>query len=373
MFEKNKKFFCIMITTLILIIYGTNFINAETLIKEPYIDAKCAIAMDAKTKTVMYEKNSSIIVPMASTTKIITALVAIKYGDFDKKVEISSKAANIKGSTVGYKKGEAVTINELLYGLMLRSGNDAAIALSEGIAGSSDNFVKLMNEYAAEIGIVDTHFKTPHGLDDDEHYSTAYDLALATSEARKCSKFNEIVASKDVDASSYGFTRSYHNINKILWQIPEATGVKTGYTGNAGKCLVTSLNFKGQDVIIVVLNCTPRWRETRKIYDYILSAFDYKKICSKGETAKEIMINNTKVRLAFKEDITIPLKNGSSYEIKIITPKHITQDIKKGDPVGKVIIYSDEKNIYSQSLVSEDDAFVKKRLKWLDMLKLKKH
>lgn len=372
MFEKNKKIFCIMIAALILI-YGTNFINAETLIKEPYIDAKCAIAMDAETKTVMYEKNSSMIVPMASTTKIITALVAIKYGNFNKKVEISSKAANIKGSTVGYKKGETITINELLYGLMLRSGNDAAIALSEGVAGSSDNFVKLMNEYAAEIGIVNTHFKTPHGLDDDEHYSTAYDLALATSEARKCSKFNGIVASKDIDASLYGFTRSYHNINKILWQIPQATGVKTGYTGNAGKCLVTSLSVKGHDVIIVVLNCTPRWRETRKIYDYILSAFDYKKVCSEGENAKEIMINDTKVRLAFKEDITIPIKNGSSYEIKIAAPKRITQDIKKGDSIGKITIYSDGKNIYSQSLVSKDNVSVKKRFKWLNMLKFKKH
>ncbi len=196
----------------------------------------------------------------------MTTLVALKYGDLDRKIEISENADKIRGSVVGYRKGEKITLRELLYGLMLRSGNDAAIAIAEGIAGSIEGFSKLMNEYASEIGLLNSHFITPHGLDKDEHYSTAYDLALATATAKKYELFNKIVSSKDVKKEEYNFTRDYQNINKILWKIPEADGVKTGYTGKAGKCLVTSSKINDNDIIIVVLNCTPRWNETTKIH-----------------------------------------------------------------------------------------------------------
>ena len=242
----------------------SNIMEKEKTNNTLNVDARCAIALGAKSKVVLYEKNAYELVPMASTTKIMTILVALKYGNLDKELEISSKSATMRGSTVGYKKGEKIKLKELLFGLMLRSGNDAAIAIAEGISGSVEEFAKLMNEYANEIGVINTHFQSPHGLDSDEHYTTAYDLAVVTAKAQETKLFNEIVSAKDVDGKTYGFTRSYHNINKILWEIPEANGVKTGFTGKAGKCLVTSAKVQGNDVIVVVLNCTPRWKETKK-------------------------------------------------------------------------------------------------------------
>ena len=201
--------------------------------KVPVVYARNAVAIDAKSKRVLYEKNAHLTTAMASTTKIITASVALRYGDLNKKVTISSRAASIRGSVVGYKKGEEITIKELIYGLMLKSGNDAAIAIAEGISGSVEEFVRLMNEYATQIGLIDTHFESPHGLDSGKHYSSAYDLALATAHAKENDLFNKIVATKDIGPGSEGFTRGFHNINKILWQVAGANGVKTGYTGQA--------------------------------------------------------------------------------------------------------------------------------------------
>lgn len=322
-------------------------VNAE---KEMYTTARYAIAIDAKTKIPLYEKNSDILVPIASTTKIITSLVAIKYGDLDKKIEISKRASNMGGSTVGYRKGEQITLRELLFGLMLRSGNDAAIAIAEGISGSVEEYVKLMNEYSSAIGLVNSHFETPHGLDRDFHYSTAYDLAVASAKARENPLFNEIVSSKDVDEKKYNFTRSYHNINKILWQIPEANGVKTGFTGKAGKCLVTSLNVSGNDVIIVVLNCSERWRETKKIYDYIIQNYHYEKIYSKGDIVGEVSLPRGSIKLKAKSDINIPMQNGAVYDSLIIKPRKVNIDINEGDDIGTLKILKNGEKIYLSNL-----------------------
>ncbi len=331
---------------------------------EPNINARCAIAMDSKSKVVMYQKNACELVPMASTTKIMTVLVAIKYGKLDQKVQISSRSAGIRGSVVGYKKGESITLKELLYGLMLRSGNDAAIAISEGVSGSVEEFVKLMNEYASEIGVINTHFKTPHGLDKEEHYSTAYDLAVLTSIAKNNALFNEIVSSKDVDGSQNGFTRSYHNINKILWKIPDANGVKTGYTGKAGKCLVTSTKVQGNDVIIVVLNCPRRWEETEKIYEYVSKNFKFNKLFSKGDNVLELKINKKDLKLECEDDVIVPIKNGFRYSVKIIKPQKIKHVINKGDRIGMLCVYEGDKKIYSTALRASNSIKVRKFMKW---------
>lgn len=333
------------------------------------MSARCAIALDSKSKVVLYEKNAYELVPMASTTKIMTALVALKYGDLDRKIEISSKASSIKGSTVGFRKGEQISIKELIYGLMLRSGNDAAIAIAEGISGSVEEFAKLMNEYAGEIGVINTHFETPHGLDKDEHYSTAYDLAVVTAKAKENELFNEIVSSKDVDGKTLGFTRNYHNINKILWQMPEANGVKTGYTGKAGKCLVSSANIQGNDIIVVVLNCTERWKESIKIFDYVNKNYEFKKMFAKGDSAGEIVLKRGNINLEFQDDVIIPVKNGVEYNVKIIKPEKINYTINKGDKIGKICVYADGELIYSNSLQASNAFKVKQLPKWLKIIK----
>lgn len=248
------------------------------------VDARCAIAMDAKTKEVLFVQNGYELVPMASTTKILTSIIAIDRGNLDQEYTVSKNACSIRGSKVGYSEGEKLTVRELLYGLMFKSGNDAAITLAEGMSGSVEEFSNLMNHYAVSMGILDSHFKTPHGLDSEEHYSTAYDLALLASKGFEYDTFREIVGSKSVSKDKYNFTRDYNNINKILWKIPGANGVKTGYTGQAGKCLVSSVRYKDSDIIIVVLNCSDRWNQTEKIFNHIQETEAFKEKNNMMET-----------------------------------------------------------------------------------------
>ena len=358
----ERKFYKLISHIIIAAFVFSNIFKIDVRAAKIYVNARTAVAIDSKTKVVLYEKDAHMVVPMASTTKIMTALVALNYGNLNRKIEISSRAANIHGSTVGYKKGDIVPLKELLYGLMLRSGNDAAIAIAEGIAGSVEEFLRLMNEYANQIGVYSTHFESPHGLDSENHYSTAYDLALITAKARENELFNDIVQSKDIDGSDLGFTRSFHNINKMLWQLSNATGVKTGSTGLAGKCLVTSVDIKGNDVVIVVLNSPGRWKETMKINDYISKNYVYKKFFSKGEVVGEIPIENNrkKINIIADEDIIIPVKQDLNYEVKISKPDFKLQTpIKKDSMLGSINIYSQDKKIYTKYLIAEKD--VKKR------------
>lgn len=322
-----------------------------------YVNAISAIALDSDSKLVLYEKNAYTPIEIASTTKIITALVAIKCGDLNKKITISEKAASIRGSEIGLKKGEVITLKELLYGLLLRSGNDAAIAIAEGVSGSVDEYLKLMNEYALEIGLLNSNFESPHGLDSTNHYSTAYDLALATAKAKEIKLFNDIVISKDIDAKEYNFTRSYHNINKILYTLSNSTGVKTGFTGKAGKCLVTSVKIQNRDVIIITLNCTPRWKETEKINDYVEKNYEYKKVISKGDVLKSLIIKNgkTNAEIVSKKDIIIPIKKDDNIDVKIVKPLYdINAPVKIGEKIGRVEIYSNKKLLLTESLVSKN-------------------
>ncbi|NFO33427.1 D-alanyl-D-alanine carboxypeptidase [Clostridium botulinum] len=281
----------IVITMLLSIMFFQIFSKAalaDSKLKDNFrVNARCAIALDRESKEVLFEQNAYEIVPMASTTKILTAIIAIEQGDLDKKVVISKNAASIRGSKVGYKAGEEVGLKELAFGLMFKSGNDAAIAIAETLGGSVEGFAQIMNHYATGIGIIDSHFESPHGLDSNSHYSSAYDLALLTAKGMEFDLFREIVGSKQISKKKYNFTRDYNNINKILWLIPEANGVKTGYTGGAGKCLVSSVNHQGKDIIIVVLNCPDRWAQTQKIYNHILET-----VAFENHNIKELVYKN---------------------------------------------------------------------------------
>jgi len=338
------------------------FLLSTSLVQNVYaydinINAVSAIALDCDSKRVLYEKNAYTPIEIASTTKIITALVAIKCGDLNKKIIVSEKAASIRGSEIGLKKGEVITLKELLYGLLLRSGNDASIAIAEGISGSVDEYLKLMNEYALEIGLLNSNFESPHGLDSSNHYSTAYDLALITAKAKEVKFFNDIVGSKDIDAKEYNFTRSYHNINKILYLLPNSTGVKTGFTGKAGKCLVTSVKIQNRDVIIVTLNCTPRWKETEKINNYIEKNYEYKKLINKDNVLESLKVENSNdsVQIVSNKDIIFPIKSDEKIEVKIKKPLYkMYAPIQAGQKVGMVEVYADSKLLYTQALVNKN-------------------
>ena len=266
------------IIILILIISQISCISVSALenVQDKFrVNARCAIALDKETKNVLFEQNAYEIVPMASTTKILTALIAIEQGDLDKEVTISKNANSIRGSKVGYKTGENITLRELVFGLMFKSGNDAAIAIAEELGGSMEGFSEIMNHYARSVGILDSHFESPHGLDSNKHYSSAYDLAILAAKGMDYDLFREVVGSKSIDKVKYNFTRDYNNINKILWMLPGANGIKTGYTGGAGKCLVSSVESNGKDIIIVVLNCPDRWNVTKQIYEHLVETIAF--------------------------------------------------------------------------------------------------
>lgn len=316
---------------------------------EPYVNASYAAAIDGLSHRVLFDKNSGYITPMASTTKIITALAALNYGNLDEEVTISEKASGMHGSQVGYKKGEKVTIRELVYGLMLKSGNDAAIALAEARGGSVDGFLNIMNEYALEMGLTNTHFESPHGLDSINHYTTAYDLSVAASRAKKNHEFNKIVSTKEINRGEANFTRDYHNINKILWLIPEANGIKTGYTGNAGKCLVTSIRTPGEDMIVTVINSPTRWKETSKIYDYVKKNYEYEKLALTDTVVKDFTCKRKRYVLKTTENVILPVKKGSSITEKLLVPEGKVPPVNNKN-YGLLQFYEDDKLIYSSQL-----------------------
>ncbi|GAA0084986.1 hypothetical protein UT300007_14250 [Clostridium sp. CTA-7] len=311
------------------------------------VSARNAIAIDAETRQVLWDQNGYEIVPMASTTKILTSLVAINYGDLDKKVTISKNAASIRGSTVGYKAGEEVTMRELLFGLMFKSGNDAAIAIAEDIGGSVEKFSNIMNDFAKSLGAIDSHFESPHGLDSLKHYSSAYDLALLTSKGMENEIFREIVGEKVISKDKYNFTRDYQNINKILHRIPGANGVKTGYTGGAGKCLVSSVNYNGRNIIIVVLNCADRWNQTEKIFNYITSANTFESISNKDILEKEGLAGLGNI--VENSDIIYGYKEKDVVEVEVFKR---CMDIENGDILGKISIKDEKKEKSKFPLIS---------------------
>lgn len=324
-------------------------VDMNNILNSIRVSARNAIALDSKTKQVLFEQNADEIVPMASTTKILTALVAITHGDLDREVTISKNAASIRGSKVGYVAGEKIRLRELLYGLMYKSGNDAAIAIAEDIGGSVEGFAKIMNDYAISLGLINSHFESPHGLDSAKHYTCAYDLALLTTKAMENELFCQICGTKSITRDASNFTRDYNNINKILYKIPEANGVKTGYTGQAGKCLVSSVKHEGRNIIIVVLNCSDRWNVTEKIYKYVTDNY-----CFKNDNIKDIAKSSEFISLGsvIEEcDFEYGFKGEGAIEVEVFN----TINKNSGDIIGKVALNNQGEELLKKALICGKD------------------
>lgn len=324
-------------------------VDMKNILNNIRVSARNAIALDSKTKQVLFEQNADEIVPMASTTKILTALVAITHGDLDREVTISKNAASIRGSKVGYVAGEKIRLRELLYGLMYKSGNDAAIAIAEDIGGSVEGFAKIMNDYAISLGLINSHFESPHGLDSAKHYTCAYDLALLTTKAMESDLFCQICGTKSITRDTSNFTRDYNNINKILYKIPEANGVKTGYTGQAGKCLVSSVKHEGRNIIIVVLNCSDRWNVTENIYKYVTDNY-----CFKNDNIKDITKSSEFINLGsvIEEcDFEYAFKGAGNIEVEVFN----TINKNSGDIIGKVVLNNQGEEVLKKALICGKD------------------
>ncbi len=234
------------------------------------LSAESAVLIDSVSHSVLYSKNHSEKMGMASTTKIMTALVAAENFDLKKTVEVPAEAVGVEGSSVYLYRGEKITMEELLYSLLLQSANDAAAAIAISVAGSVEAFADMMNERAAQMGLTDTHFTNPHGLSDDGHYTTAYDLAVITAHALKNETVGAIVSTykKTIPIDSDCNPRTLVNHNKMLKLYDGAIGVKTGFTKSAGRCLVSAAEREGLTLIAVTLGAPDDWNDHKKMLDF---------------------------------------------------------------------------------------------------------
>lgn len=244
---------------------------------EPTLNSRIAVAYDRKSGEVIWGKDENKRTAMASTTKIMTAIVTLENCDLTQTVTISKKSAGTGGSRLGLKVDDKITMNDLLYGLMLKSGNDAAVAIAETVGGSVEGFAELMNEKAKELKLENTHYVTPHGLDDPEHYTTAVELAKLADYALQNETFAKIVNTKNYTVTINGYPKSISNTNELLGYLEGVNGVKTGFTNNAGRCLVTSVNRTGFEIITVILQAdTKKFRtaDSIKLIEYIYKNYE---------------------------------------------------------------------------------------------------
>ena len=259
--KRAASIFAVMIA---LLSFGLN-IHASDIA----ITSESAILINKDTLEVIYEKNANKRLPMASTTKIMTAYVALRYFVPEEKMTIPHDAVGIEGTSASLKEGEIYTLEALLYALLLQSANDAAAAIAINVAGDIDSFASLMNREASLLGLSDTHFTNPHGLPDDEHYTTARELALLTAKALENECIQKITATKKATiVSESGVRRCFYNHNKMLSGYYGADGVKTGFTKASGRCLVSSATRDGVSLIAVTLHSHDDWREHTAMLDY---------------------------------------------------------------------------------------------------------
>ena len=332
----------------------------------PKINSRYAIVMDRQSKAILYGKNEDTKTKMASTTKIMTAIVVIENTDLNNIVEISGKAAATGGSRLKIKKGDKIKVIDLLYGLMLRSGNDAAVALAEYVGGSIIDFANLMNKKANELGLVNTNFETPHGLDSDNHYTTPYELAILTDYALKNEVFFKIVSTKSCTITVNGEQRQIANTNELLGYLNGVYGVKTGFTNGAGRCLVTSVKREDMDLICIVLGADTkkiRTTDSVKLIEYCFSNFKNiditKKIEEEFNIWKEInegriniekgKNNGIKLKLGEYDLKNYPIENGREDKIiiQIECNMNLIAPIKENTVIGKVNV------LYNNNLISK--------------------
>ena len=332
----------------------------------PGISAQNAIMIEANSGEILYEKNADDKAYPASITKILTALLAIENGDLDKKVKISQNASGVEGSSIYLEVGEKIPLRDLVYGLMLRSGNDAAIAISEEVGGSMDKFVAMMNKRVKELGAFNTHFANPNGLHDPDHYTTARDMALIAREAMKNEEFKKVAAAKTyVTDRGEGKYNYFYNKNKVVYQYNGGTGIKIGYTKVAGRTLVASSERDGMELICVVMNAPDWFNDTYKLMDYAYSQYETAKVAPGGRSLKAAGIrggDKNYVLIGPKEDIFCPVKKNSDSKISIeyVLANDLKAPVDRWQEAGALKIYVNGKYLFSSPLYYMED--IEKRL-----------
>lgn len=322
------------------------------------VSAHSAAVIDVQTGTTLFEKDADVRMGMASTTKIMTAICAIEEGNLDDIVEITEEMTNIEGSSIYLKVGERFTLEELLYGLMLHSGNDAAIAVAVHVAGTVPDFVNQMNGLAQKIGMLDTSFENPNGLNENNHYTTANDLAKLAAYACKNETFSQIVSVKTKTIGHLeGTTARYlTNHNKMLRIYEGADGIKTGYTKKAGRCLVTSATRDNMRLVCVTLNAPDDWRDHKTLLDECFSQFTLMKMLEPYSVRRTIPVTGGVKQAVPVVNIegVLQIFDTTSSDIiayKINAPHFLYAPIQKGAQAGTVQILKNGMEIAKVPLI----------------------
>lgn len=347
--------FAIILTVLLLC-----GVERIALADEVAISASGGVLMDVETGRILASKNAHTRLPMASTTKIMTALLAIENSELSAIVKVPAEAYGVEGSSMYLNAGEKISMQDLLYGLMLTSGNDAAITIANYIGGSVEDFADMMNKRAAELGCVNTNFVTPNGLHDENHYTSAYDLALISAFAMKNEIFNKIVITQYYTTKTGDVTRSLKNKNKILWNYEGGNGIKTGFTKAAGRCLAFSAEQNGHTIVGVVLNAPDMWNAADAMLDYGFDEYTWERFVSGGEVVTNISVTRgmkNSLEIVAKEDIIIPLRKNEgkdTVKLKIVCPNVIEAPVREGQVVGRIEAHVDGRVIRSVPLIAND-------------------
>ena len=337
------------------------------------VSAGGVMLMDARTHKVLYAKTAHEKLPMASTTKIMTAILAIEAGNLDALVTIPQEAYGVEGSSMYLRLGEQISMRDLLYGLMLVSGNDAAVAIAVHVGGSVEGFAALMNAKAASLGAHNTHFVTPNGLPDPDHYTTAYDLALIACYAMQNETFREIVGTTYYQTTTGEIARTVKNKNKILWEYEGGNGVKTGYTMAAGKCLVFAAEREGMQLVGVVLNCPDMFPSAKRLLDYGFETYQQETLVAADERIARVRVTGGKkntLEVASKNDIIILVKNGDSTTVRTVVnlAGPVEAPVEKGDVLGTLEVWEDGRVLAETELVAAETVESSAYLDYLERL-----
>lgn len=333
--------------------------RAEAASANVNTSAKAAVLIERNTGNILLCANEHTPLPMASTTKVMTALMALELGNMDDIVTVGRNAYGVPGTSIYLSEGEKITLRDLLYGLLMASGNDAAVAIAEHIGGDVDTFCRMMTQRAAELGCQHTVFINPNGLPAQGHQTTAYDLALIAREAMNHPLFREIVSTKRASIPWEG--RSYHRIlnnkNRLLTDYEGATGIKTGYTKAAGRCLVFGAKRNGLEVIGVVLCCGDWFDEAARLMDLGFAKYDYFTAFSEGESIRQVPVMDgvsETVSILASQTLAAPLPKGYLPALVLDLPEKLPAGIPAGEPVGTAQLVLEGRVLHSVPLITGD-------------------
>lgn len=346
-----KRLVCILVVFVLFLVSMPIGVSAlET-------SAKAAVVICGDTGEVIYSKNAEQRLPMASTTKIMTGLLLCEYGNLDREITVTDEMVRVEGSSMGLLSGDKVTLHDLLYGLMLASGNDAANTIAIVMAGTIPDFAVLMNNKAKEIGLKNTNFVTPSGLDDENHYTTAYDLALLTKYALNNADFAAAVGSKSA-VLNYGnppYRRTLTNHNKLLKSFEGCVGVKTGFTKKSGRCLVSAARRDGKLVIAVTLSAPNDWQDHTNMLEYGLSKIIQTEISPKQTEYTLPVISGAKDSIKVKiEPLVLNSTQSEGFTCEVYLPKYIFAPVKNGEVLGKAVYKQNGKVVFEREITSTE-------------------